>query len=84
MSDIEMLIEVLRCVCGLVNAAEYGKPLDDVTKPDLSRCDEAYDYKVAWVIGSLMEFCSRYEWLKNCIGEITDIVTGKQIGRAHV
>ena len=77
MTDREMLMEVLRCVCGLVNAAEGGQPLDDVTKPDLSHCDEAYDMKVAWVIGSLMEFCSRYEWLKTCVGEMNDVVNNK-------
>lgn len=78
MSDKEMLMEVLRCVNGLVNAAEDGQPLDDVTKPDLSHCDGAYDYKVAWVVGSLMEFCSRYERLRTAVGEMSDIVNYKE------
>ena len=78
MTDKEMLMEVLRCVNNMVNAAEDGKSLEDVPKPDLSRCDEAYDFKVVWVIGSLMEFCSRYEWLKTCVGEMNDIVNYKE------
>lgn len=78
MTDRETLMEVLRCVNGLVNSAKDGKSLDDVTKPDLSRCDKAYDYKVAWVIGSLMEFCGRYERLKTAVGEMSDIVNYKE------
>lgn len=77
MTDRDMLIEVLRCVNGLVDAAKDGKSLDDVTKPDLSHCDRAYDYKVAWVVGSLMEFCSRYERLRTAVGKISDIVNYK-------
>ena len=71
-------MEVLRCVNGLVEAAKNGKSLDDVPKPDLSHCDGDYDFKVAWVIGNLMAFCSRYEILKTTVGEMNDIVNYKE------
>lgn len=74
MTDREMLMKVLRCVNGLVDAAKMGESLNDVLDPNLIHCD---DFKVAWVIDGLMEFCEQYKWLKTTVKKMTDIVNYK-------